>query len=89
MRNSRDPKTLFADRAGSLLEREDVEWLAECNMGDDREALKSLAALGDYDLVQWATNAEGLFDTDVMYEFDIEFATEAPGDEVYRGFEKA
>ena len=80
---------LFADRAGKLLEREDVEWLAEQNMGGAHEALKSFGTLSDYDLVQWAANAEGVFDAEAMDEYDIELATEEPGDEVYRGFEKA
>ena len=82
-------RSLLADRAGNLLEREDVEFLAERNMGDDREALKDFANLGDYDLVQWAADADGLFAADQMDEYGIELATAAPGDEVYRGFVKA
>jgi hypothetical protein len=79
-------KDLLADISGHLLERPDVEFLASRNMEGSSER-QNVEWLTDYDLVQWAANADGEFDPDQMNNYDIELVAAAePGDAVSREF---
>jgi hypothetical protein len=77
---------LLADAAGHLLERKGVEFLAKRNMAGSSEQ-QGLVGLSDYDLVQWATDADGEFNSAQMAAYGITLVAAAkPGDKVSRGF---
>ena len=79
-------KDLLADASGHLLKRENVEFLAYHNMAGSSEQ-QDVADLSDYDLVQWATDADGEFNSAQMRAYGITLVASAiPGDKVSRVF---
>jgi len=79
-------KDLLADAAGHLLERENVEFLAKRNMAGSSEQ-QNIAGLSDYDLVQWAADADGEFNSAQMKVYGITLVASAtPDDRVSRVF---